>query len=118
MAKIEINKSQLKKIEKIVADLDKFEKSEIQRQMMITADDAVLMAKQKVPVDTGALKQSIRSRREGMDSSAMFSIKEYGPFIEFGTRKSGAQPFFFNSARKALKNAESRLNDILNKKIR
>lgn len=53
-------------------------------------------AKGACPVDTGRLRSSINWRLAS-DSRGLLAIVgtnvEYAPFIEFGTRRMGAQPF-------------------------
>lgn len=54
------------------------------------------LAKLRVPVDTGALKNSIASRVEIRGDSVVGEVGtnlHYAPYIEFGTRFSAAQPF-------------------------
>ncbi len=53
-------------------------------------------AKQLCAVDTGRLRASV-SHRLGRDSTSLFADigtnVEYGPYVEFGTRRAPAQPF-------------------------
>jgi HK97 gp10 family phage protein len=47
-----------------------------------------------VAVDTGRLRASIRLRRVGNLVVQVFTVVEYGPYVEYGTRYMQAQPFF------------------------
>lgn len=59
-----------------------------------TADDIVAGAQQRAPVRTGALRDSIH--REGAGSSAtVIAGVLYAVFVEYGTSRMGAQPFFW-----------------------
>lgn len=53
-------------------------------------------AKERCPVDTGRLRSSI-TWRLGRDSQGLLGIVgtnvEYAPYVEFGTSRTGAQPF-------------------------
>lgn len=46
-----------------------------------------------VAVDTGRLRASITFERVGNMIYEVFTIVEYGPFVEYGTRFMAAQPF-------------------------
>jgi HK97 gp10 family phage protein len=51
-------------------------------------------AKDLVPVDTGTLKRSIKTKMYSkQQSGVVYSILEYAPYVEFGTSKQKAQPF-------------------------
>jgi HK97 gp10 family phage protein len=65
-----------------------------------TAEQIVEIAREKVPVLSGALQASIQVRpvARGYSASAGSTNSDgidYGPFVEFGTVYMGAQPFFF-----------------------
>jgi HK97 gp10 family phage protein len=68
-----------------------------------TAEQIVEIAREKVPVLTGALQATIQVRpvARGYSASAGGTGStnsdgiDYGPFVEFGTVYMGAQPFFF-----------------------
>lgn len=48
------------------------------------------------PVDTGFLKGSVSSRIEGTRGVVTVGA-EYGPYVNYGTRRMAAQPFFDNA---------------------
>lgn len=59
-----------------------------------TADDIANTARQLVPVDTGALQDSIESSSISIGYEAEVTVGEdYAGFVEFGTRKMAAQPY-------------------------
>lgn len=80
-----------------------------------TVMDAKAVALQRVPVDTGRLKNSISTEvSESGDSveGVLYTDVEYGPYQEFGTRRMSAQPFFrpaFESVRPGFLGALSAL---------
>ena len=75
-------------------NLDAHLTSEISKVVRVAAFKVEARAKQLVPVDTGALKNSIavtptRPKFEAVIGPTM----EYGPHVEFGTRFQSAQPY-------------------------
>lgn len=50
-------------------------------------------AKQKCPVDTGRLRNSITHQQEGKRTVAIGSNVVYAPFVELGTIRMKAQPY-------------------------
>lgn len=80
-------------------------------------------AKRKAPIDTGKLRQSIKSERVDNKTYRIRAnatgLAPYAPFIEFGTRFMRAQPFLFPaffSGRKRFINAlDKLLGDTFNK---
>jgi HK97 gp10 family phage protein len=59
-----------------------------------TADRIVTKAKTYVPVDTGALKNSIRAETVEAGKSAIVTVNEpYAGYVEYGTVFMAAQPF-------------------------
>ena len=70
--------------------------------MQIAARNVERMAKEIVPVDTGATRNSIEAR-EADDAGLAWSIgptTSYAPFLEFGTVYMEARPFLIPSAEK------------------
>ena len=64
-----------------------------------TAFDVEAQAKQTVPVDTGALKNSISTTMESDLTAIVAPHTEYAVFVEFGTsRGSPAQPYMTPAA--------------------
>jgi HK97 gp10 family phage protein len=65
------------------------------------AHDCEAMAKANAPVDTGFLRNSIQAVKI---SNGIWQVNvgaAYGFFVEFGTRRSGAQPFLYPAFLKA-----------------
>lgn len=66
---------------------------------VITALEAVglqaeMYAKRKCPVDTGRLRNSITHGGDTQGLTAYIGTNvEYAPYVEYGTRKTKAQPF-------------------------
>lgn len=68
------------------------------RQAVAAAADAVQAdARAEVPVDTGALKDSITVENSGL-SADVSAGEHYAPFVEFGTSTRPAQPFLTPAA--------------------
>ena len=58
------------------------------------ADDVSSDAQGRAPVKTGKLKSLISAARVGEASYEVRSEAEYSVYVEMGTRKMAAQPFF------------------------
>jgi HK97 gp10 family phage protein len=82
-----------------VANLHAFDRAVGKRVRDAVRDagkDVESLAKQLAPVDTGALRASIRTEySEGGLTFRTGSDLDYAPFVEFGTAVSPAQPFLF-----------------------
>jgi HK97 gp10 family phage protein len=64
------------------------------------ADLIVELSKANVPVDTGALRDSITKSKDG-DSIMVKTDTGYGGFVEFGTVFQAAQPYMQPAAEQA-----------------
>ena len=142
-AGIKINQSDLAKLNKKLAQLQKFSKQELSNEIGRGAQEIVGRAKQSAAKDTGALRQSINSEASGK-GVAVFANADYAPYIEFGTgsqvsladmKELGipdayaaqfkgkgirdvnlpARPFFFSSARVGFNNMLKRVDKKLKK---
>ena len=72
-------------------------------------------ARDIVPVDTGELQRSIRTKLyPKQNSGIVYTLLEYAPYIEFGTRKMVAQPFLIP----AMNNNRAGINQSLKKYIK
>lgn len=58
-----------------------------------SAWDVEAHAKSAVPVDTGALKNSIGTTWRGPLSAEVGPTQHYAPYVEFGTYKMDARPY-------------------------
>lgn len=110
--------------------------AEARKAIAASAQEIVEMAKRLAPVDDGALRDSIGwtwgqapqgskilgSVRGGAELTAtMFAGDDkafYVRWIEFGTTKMTAQPFFLPSYRASRKGATSRITRAVNKSAR
>lgn len=63
-----------------------------------TAFDIEAHAKREVPVDTGALKNSIQTWLESDVTARVGPHMEYGHYVEFGTRYQAARPYMTPAA--------------------
>lgn len=77
--------------------------------LLQTAADIVDIAKQIVPVDTGALKQSLGANPIDSKTVQVGSDMFYAPFVEFGTSTQAAQPYLIPAFAQAEKTFEARL---------
>lgn len=76
------------------------------------AADIEARAKTTVPVDTGALKNSIQAGQTGRDLERQVEAGQgYAAFVEFGTRRMAARPYLtpaFEAVRPAFERAVAR----------
>lgn len=75
----------------------------------ITALDIERRAKAKAPVDTGRLKNSIHTEPRGDNARWVGTNVEYAGYVEYGTRKMSAQPYFFPSVHEVIPEFKKRL---------
>ena len=142
-ASVKINQADLAKLNKKLAQLQKFSKQELSNEIGRGAMEIVGRAKQSAAKDTGVLRQSINSEASGK-GVAVFANANYAPYIEFGTgsqvsladmKELGipdayaaqfkgkgirdvnlpARPFFFSSARIGFNNMLKRVDKKLKK---
>jgi HK97 gp10 family phage protein len=59
-------------------------------------EEMVQQMQAKAPVDTGFLRDSIRVQEASAERLTVVSEAEYSAYVEFGTYKMSAQPFFFD----------------------
>ena len=82
------------------------------RRNLEIANEAAKVARQLVPVDTGALKASIRVEANGRTGSAVLLAGnekvDYAQFIEWGTSRAPAQPFITPAMESAAKQSRNR----------
>lgn len=91
-------KFEFKGVEKTVANMKKLSpelKRKISQQVAKSALNIQKGAKERCPVDTGALRNSITVDFYGQMSAEIAPHMPYAPYVEFGTRKMKAQPYLF-----------------------
>lgn len=114
-------------------------RDEIRRAMETSANEIVALAKNLVPVDKGDLKDSIgwtwgkapkgamtlgKVQSDGVDSEFTITIYAgnsdayYAQWVEFGTQKMGAQPYFYPSYRALRRRSKSRVTRSVSKAIK
>lgn len=65
----------------------------VERVVMKAALDVEAGAKQRVPVRTGHLKNSLQTTQTGKHSAVVGTAVRYAPYVEFGTRKQSPKPY-------------------------
>lgn len=78
-----------------------------------TAEDIADLTSQLVPVDTGALRDSIEAREIDETTYHVGGTVEYFPYVEFGTSVSGAQPSLVPAFKQAEDTFKKRLKDAI-----
>lgn len=77
------------------------------------AELIVSEAQSNAPVDTGFLRDSIHVAEESDTSVSVVADAEYAAYVEYGTSRMAAQPFFEPAVENARAEIEQRLRDIL-----
>ena len=65
----------------------------IARALEICGGTAERYAKEKCPVDTGNLRNSIAHAQKDANTESIGTNVHYAPYVELGTRKMRAQPY-------------------------
>ncbi|MPR62760.1 HK97 gp10 family phage protein [Ochrobactrum intermedium] len=120
----------LAKLQKKLNAMPQIAKDEIKKALEQSADEIVELAKSLVPEDTGELRESIgwtygKVPRGAMTLGKVFASKlatdltitiyagnseaYYARWVEFGTQKMAARPYFYVSYRANKKKAQSRV---------
>ena len=144
MINAKIDKASLSLLDKKLTKLKYLSKQDFSNELGKTAFDIVGTAKRSAPADTGNLRNEIGLQKVGTNYIEVFSKAPYSPYVEFGTggrvnlddmlelgippsyaaqfKGKGvkevnlpARPYFYGSARKALKNLLLRLDRTIKK---
>lgn len=108
MAKVE----GLEHLKKRLARLPQGIRARVRAALDKSADELVGIQQRLVPVDQGDLRDSLQKRegRHDLSVDVVAGNKKafYAPFVEFGTAKAPAEPFFFPPYRAMRKRIKSR----------
>lgn len=85
----------------------------IKEEVAKSALNIQLGAKQRCPVRTGALRNSIVVNFYGFMSAQVGTSLPYAPFVEFGTRKMAAKPYLFPAFEEERPKFEERLAEVI-----
>ena len=113
---IKINKSDLRKVNKLFNNLQSI--SEKEANLIIDKNGLKIAREIKqppIPVDTGNLRNNVvyNAKDKAIESKA-----PYSGFLEFGTRFQKAQPYFFGKINTGLKRLSLDLNNAIKRAIR
>ena len=110
----QLRNSDVKRFNSLTASLKKFARDDFYTTMQNGASRIVRKAKTRVPVKTGDLKRSI-----GVDGNKQNIIikadMQYAGYVEFGTQRQKAKPYFYNSIREEIKTINIDINRKLKK---
>ena len=98
--------------DKVIRAAEQAKKKALTEAALIVEGQAVSLA----PVDTGNLKNSITHQVKG-DEARIGTNTDYGPYLEFGTRKMPAQPYLRPAMDKNKNNIQKILADMIGKDI-
>lgn len=89
MGKAEINKVDLRNLEKKLIKLHKYSEAGLSQELGYTAAHIAKRASNKLTanktVDTGQLRSSIHYGMQGKHTVEVRAVKKYAPYVEFGT---------------------------------
>ena len=93
LAMIDIDFRKIKNLQKAMKEMPEM----ISEELGIAVRDLVLIveakAKELCPVDTGKLRASITPVIQSWAKAYVGTNTHYAPYVEFGTKKSAAQPY-------------------------
>ena len=88
----------------------------LEREMAGAAEAAAAhaaeVARRNVPVDTGALRDSISCRSAGLEAAAV-AAAPYAAMVEYGTSRMAPRPFMLPAARESRGEFAGRARDAL-----
>lgn len=112
----------LERLKRRLARLPARMRTEVKAALETSADELVEFQKRLVPVESGALRDSI-VKRDGrhelsVEVSAGNNDAFYAPFVEFGTVDTPASPFFFPPYRALRRRIRGRTSRAVRKAVR
>lgn len=91
-------KVKIKGTDEVIRNLDNFNnhiEKEVEKEIINTATKVQAGAKQRCPVDTGSLRNSISIKKLDDMEVEVGAYMPYAAYVEFGTYKMKAQPYLF-----------------------
>lgn len=82
----------LKNWAKVVPQAMEIVNARAEERVLAAAQEGCLAAKARAPVETGALRESISVKADGLTASVLTDCA-YAAAVEFGTSKRAPQPF-------------------------
>lgn len=85
-------------VEEVVTNLNMINndiRNKVQKELVIAGINVLNGARKRCPVDTGALRNSISTKKIGDLEVETGAYMPYAAFVEYGTSKMKAQPFLF-----------------------
>ena len=105
-------------IEEVARNMDKLQE-ELSQELAVAVEREAFriegLAKEFCPVDTGRLRSSIHAEMTATHTAKISDGVQYGVFVEFGTSKMGAQPFFRPAVDASMPQFETDLRAALDK---
>lgn len=100
---IKIDEKDLRTLRRKLRTLETLDRQGLSTAIKSSANLAVNVAKRKAPVDTGNLRSQIGYEKsaDGKDVE-IFSNAPYSGYVEFGTVRQNAQPYFMPAIRLAV----------------
>lgn len=116
---VKLSDADMKQFRQKINRLKAIDQTGIIQDLRVSANTAVNIAKRTAPVDTGKLKSSIGFEpSEDKNDIIIFSKADYSGYVEFGTVRQNAQPYFFPAVRMAVIQLNRLINERVKKAIR
>lgn len=115
MIKVKIDTTTQKSLRRKLAKTKGYSEKEFYFQIQQTLAEASAKAKQRAPIDTGNLRRSIGYDFKNKSTAIYRALAEYASYVEYGTMRRKAKPFFERSLNEALKRLERRIKAFLKK---
>jgi len=97
---IKLNPADVRQFNRKIRQLKAVDQTGIMQDLRTSANTAVNIAKRTAPVDTGKLKSMIGFKpSEDKNDIIVFSDADYSGYVEFGTVRQNAQPYFMPAVR-------------------
>lgn len=91
---IKVDLKGIKRLEKVLKEAPEVLRDELKRALLELGLTIEATAKKFCPVDTGLLRSSITPETVGDFEIHVGTNVEYAPYVEYGTKRTPAQPYF------------------------
>lgn len=116
---IKLNAADVKQLRRKISQLKAVDQTGIIQDLRSSANTAVNIAKRTAPVDTGNLRSLIGfESSEDKNDIIVFSKADYSGYVEFGTVRQNAQPYFIPAVRLGALQLMRLINERVKKAIR
>ena len=106
-------------LDKCIKKFDDISRINLMPEITKSAIKVQRSARDIVPVDTGLLKASIARKNLPQEQAAIvYTVVEYAPYVEFGTRYQVAQPFMSPALEMNKKSIQASMRSFIRQELR